>query len=212
MPRRLLLLAALAVAAVTVAPASARDPLDEQRKITKADNALASRISLQRGDLPGGFLPTVVHERDSSSSCKRPDLSSFTITGESQRSFDDKQSLTTVASVVQVFRSAREARADFAASAIPGTKACVESIASGMKVTRSTFDRTDGIGERSVRYGVIATVATQNGRLPVHIDLLATQQGRVQATLITIAPLRSPKGQATLLKLMAMRASHSPAA
>src|SRR5262249_45147712 len=162
MPRRLLLLAALAAAAVSVAPASARDPLDEQRKMTKADNALAGRISLQLGDLPTGFLPTVVQQRDSSANCKRPDLSSFTITGESQKSYDDKKNLITVASVVQVFRSVREARADFVASAIPGTRACVESIASGMKVTRSTFDRTSGIGERPVCYCVIATVATQN--------------------------------------------------
>jgi hypothetical protein len=212
MPRRLLLLAALAAAAVSVAPASARDPLDEQRKLTKADNALASQIALQAGDLPSGFLPAAVQTKESALSCKRPDLSGFTITGESKRSYGDNKRLITVASLVQVFRSVRDARADFVASAIPGTKACVESMATGMKVTRSTFDRTNGIGERSVRYGVTATVATQNGRIPVHIDLLATQLGRVQATLITIAPLRSPTGQATLLKLMATRASHSPAA
>jgi len=212
MPRRLLLLAALAAAAFSAASASARDPLDEQRKLTKADNTLASRIALQLGDLPLGFLPSAVQKKGTGADCRRPDLSAYTITGESQRSYDDKKQLITVASVVQVFRSVREARADFAASAIPGTKACVESMASGMKVTTSTFNRTSGIGERSVRYGVVATVATQSGRIPVHIDLLATQQGRVQATLITIAALRSPTGQSTLLKLMATRASHKPAA
>jgi hypothetical protein len=214
--RRLSFLAALVVAVVAVAPALARDPLDEQRKLTKADNALAAAAVLRGSDLPAGFVRTPSSKDNSDFSCgvKQPDLSAFTVTGESVRDFEDKTRLVGVVAGVQIFKSASDARADFIRGALPTFKKCLERILASQKarVTSSSFSKQSGVGERAVRYSVVGAVKSANGDVLLHADFLVAQQGRAQTFLFTIAPLRSPTGQELLLRLMTIRAQKAPSA
>jgi hypothetical protein len=214
--RRLSFLAALVVAVVAVAPALARDPLDEQRRITKTDSAFAGRVSLQRSDLPASFVRRSMPNDDSSNTCngRKPDLSQFTITGESDRAYQDSSRAVTILSSVTVFKSVGDARGDYARSVTPVLAKCMQSLLGSdrLHVTSSTFGPNVGVGEASARYRVVANVSGANGTIPVHIDMLVMRQGRVLGLLATIAPLRSPTGQEILLATMAARAQKAPSA
>jgi hypothetical protein len=208
MGRRLSALLALAVA-ITVAPAaSAKDPLDEQQKLTRADNALAAQVVLRPSDLPAGFVRKPVPKDDDATCTGEPDLSRFTITGKAERVYGHESGLS-VAATTSVFQTATEARADFAASSDSVERCLRQTITSeGAKVTTSRYTRNLRIGDRAVHLRVDAIA----GSTPVHIDLYATLAGRVQVVFMTFAPLRAPTGQEVLVRLMTMRAAKTPAA
>jgi len=211
MPRRRLLCLPAVIAAVVVASASAQDPLGERVRLTKADNALASRISLRASDLASGWQPrpSVSSGPGGGDRCPgySPDFSSITITGHQQRSFRLPNHVLQADSLVEVYATLDQARKDWKLSMTGAAAKCWGSKLAGKEMSLSSARLLAGppFGDASAKFAWVMNVQTPSGRVPVHVDLLVVLRGRVIVGLFTTAALRSAPGQQSVLARMVSR-------
>jgi hypothetical protein len=207
MSRRLIAAASIVAAGVAAIPALAENPFAEQLHPTKLDSRLAKQVSLKPSDLPHAYARAAMQFEGGRCASFHPDVSSFVVTGRRSSAFQNSKQFITVMSSVRVFASELDARGDFRRVAAAAGGSCLgELLASqGMRVLSTTFSRNVAVGDSAVRYRVVARVNTRDAAVPVHADMLLMRKGRVAVTLVTVAPLRSPLGQAALLSAMASR-------
>jgi hypothetical protein len=213
--RRLFLLTAVTVtaaAAVAVAPASAGDPLKEQIQLTRADNALASRVSLQASDLATGW--TLVSRKftgNGNDSCPsyQPDFSSVTVTGHQERSFRIPAQPLAAASLVEVYATVAQTETEWRLSMTKGAMQCWGSAFNAkdgsMRLVSSRLLRGSRLGDASAKFAFVMSVRSASGPVAVHMELLAVRKGRVIVGLFTASPVHSVPGQELVLARMVGR-------
>jgi hypothetical protein len=212
--RRLFLLTAVSVtaAAVAVAPASAGDPLKEQIQLTQADNALASRVSLQASDLASGWkLVSRKFTDNGNDSCPsyQPDFSSVTVTGHQERSFRIPAQPLAAASLVEVYATVAQTETEWRLSMTKGAMKCWGSAFNAkdgsMRLVSSRLVRGPRLGDASARFAFVMSVRSASGPVALHMDLLTVRRGRVIIGLFTASPLHSVPGQELVLARMVSR-------
>jgi hypothetical protein len=219
--RRLASASSVLVAALVAATAavSAPDPRDEQRRISRADQALARASLLKRTDLKSGWRKVTDRPDNSDdTTCPgyNPDMSSFTISGEAQSHFAQPAS-GSIDAFVEVYATEGDARGDFRAGAKPALARCLRKVitdemksdASGVEgtVLSSRMLRAPNICgcTGTAAFRLVTQVQAGTRRVRVYMDLLVFQKGRaIEGLVITtgLAPLRD---RAVLAQLMADR-------
>jgi hypothetical protein len=209
------IIAALLVA--TTASVAAADVGLEKKRLNKADMALAKRANLKLSDLAQGWkrLTSKGSSSGSGPSCPgySPDLSRFTITGEAEASFQHPKGFVIFAAM-QVFPSRTQAAADFRTAAKPSLARCLTFMFEGdfakgaggtATTTSSRMVKAPRIGERAAWYRLVGRLRVRGNTAPVHMDVLAVQQGRMHGTLMFVGVGGPIYDQAELGHILAAR-------
>jgi hypothetical protein len=195
---RSLLVAAL-VAAVAVPAALAADG-QPQKRLTKADQAKARSIALHQADLPAGWVgkPNTNTSQDNPRcSNYNPDQSDLIETGDVDSPDFTRADGSFVSSSVGIFKTRKMARTGYARVAVPQLASCFgELFKKGaapakvqlLRVGPLAFRR---LGDRSNAYRLTANVTVQGTTLPVAIDIVTFNRGRVDAAMIFLG-IRGP--------------------
>jgi hypothetical protein len=191
---------------------------DETERLNPADMTRAKRAAVHKSDLgPGWRLVRSGPPKSSDEPCPSfdPDLSAFVLTGKHETSFAQRSAGAQIVSDVGVFRNARDAAADFKASAKPGFLRCLRTaVLQGLRksnlrgrITSSRMSATPRVGAESASYRVVALVYPTKSvpRFTMYSDVIAFRQGRSQAVLLFMAPLAPVRGQVALARLVARR-------
>jgi len=209
MMRRFSALFAVLVALVATATAAGRDPRLEQVRLTAADNALAGRISLTRGEVGAGFRKVTIPRSsyDSQLRCPgySPNLSRFTITGKSTTAYVHASGVS-IGSAVEVYESRADAAGDFALGATPAVARCLklaleQEIRAGAllaTVRSAKVVPAPHVGDRRIGYRVVAAVNTGVTTMKIYFDVLVVQRGRSIAALFFTA-VNKPFGRQSAL-------------
>ena len=213
--RSLAVLLVLAVAGVLAAVATAKDPRREQERLTRADMALASRVSVHGSDLAPGWTRTAVPPESGSLRCPgfNPDFSRFTITGKSRAAFSNSGGWS-VLSVVEVYATRAQAVGDFRLGAQPALARCLRSsfeaaVPAGtsvaLRVRSSRMQPLGGVGENGAVFRLVASVSSGNASVPLYLDALVFQRGRTITALLFTSALDRVPGQLALARAVARR-------
>jgi hypothetical protein len=212
-----LLCAALVAAAVAV-PVALAAPGDPQKKLTKADQAKARAISLRQSDFPSGWVAkpnTSTSQDDPRCSTYNPDQSDLIETGDVDSPDFTRADGSLVSSSVGIFKTAAMAKTGYVRVARPQLASCFGELfkkgAAPAKVRRLrvgplAFRR---LGDRSKAYRVTADVSYQGTTIPVAIDIVTFNRGRVDVAMIFLgirAPLPASFEQSLAGKLAARAA------
>ena len=186
--RRLAVLAALVLCGLlVVATALAGPPRLEQKRLRPADMALAKRVTLRSSDFPSGWARGQANTQPAQvPHCPGADLdfSAFTITGQARSAFARGQA--SVQSIVEIFKSRRDAVGDFRKATNPKVIACLgpelerqgREMGLDLRVLSSTFAGRPAVGERAFAVRMVISVGAGAGRVRLYMDLLGVQRGR----------------------------------
>jgi hypothetical protein len=186
----------------------------EQERLRPLDVALAKRTTVRASDLAPGWLRRPSPESpDASLNCPGVDMdfSRFTITGKARSKFE--RTGASVESFVEVYKSRADAAGDFTKGSRPAVLACIarlldqEARQDGRsRVLTARSLAAPRVGERSMAYRVVISVATDRGAVRVYVDFVGFQRGRT-AVLLAFTAGRAPiTGQALLARAVAARA------
>jgi hypothetical protein len=188
----------LAVAVVVpVALASNGEP---QKRLTKADQAKARAIVPRRSDFPAGWVGkanTTTSQDNPRCSNYNPDQSDLIETGDVDSPDFTRADGSFVSSSVGVFKTATMAKTGYARVAKPQLASCFgELFTKGaapakvelLHVGPLPFRR---LGDRSNAYRLTANVTLQGTTIPVAIDIVTFNRGRVDAAMNFLG-IRSP--------------------
>jgi hypothetical protein len=181
---RAAVLVLLGVLLLIVPAAGATNPKDPQQRHTVADLRLAKTIGLKLGDLAAGWRANKSTNAGNDPPCKsQPDESALVQTALIDPSFTYQDGITSIGSEVDVFRSVREARADWQLSSLPALKDCLASalsLGAKLPVTVSSFRQLPitKLSERTVHYRITMVVHAAR-TLTFVADLVAIGKGRV---------------------------------
>lgn len=193
---RLLTLALLAC--LVVAGSASGTHQDPKKKLTKADNARARAMLIKRTDLATGFQARLDSGENPHSVCSAAvSESDLTITGEA----DGKQfalGVVFVASASQVYASMADASASWRRATSPEGVNCATALLRRefskqgidlVSLRKIAFPR---VSERTVAYRVRLSATTEQGRVPLYVDIVALMRSRAQATVIVGSALVVP--------------------
>jgi hypothetical protein len=208
-------LLALALAGAFATVAAAKDPRREQERLTPADMALASRVSVRASDLARGWTQTAVPPENGSMSCPGfdPDFSRFTITGKSRTAFSSTGGRSVV-SLVEVYASRAQAVGDFRLGAQPALARCLrttleDAVPAGtnltLRVRSSRMQPLGGVGENGAAFRLVASLSSGNVSLPLYLDALVFQRGRTITALMFTSAMERVPGQLALARAVARR-------
>lgn len=195
--RRLVVPALVAVVLVPVALAAPGEP---QKRLTKADQAKAHAIALHRSDFPAGWVAkpnTNTSQGSPRCSTYNPDQSDLIETGDVDSPDFSRADGSFVSSSVGLFKTVKMARTGYARVARPGLASCfgelfkkgaVPAKVQLLHVGALPFRR---LGDRSNAYLLTANVTYQGTTVPVAIDIVVFNRGRVVAAMIFLG-IRSP--------------------
>lgn len=180
------------VAAVTAVGAVAvAAPAKQPRKVIKpAVQARAKRIAVKLSDLPGfGWKaePTQADRFPPHCSHYNPDQSKLTENGDYTSPDFTRPDGMYVSSTVGIFVSAKQAKTAYAAAARPALARCLGEIVAKAGAPGHITVHSFGAfafpshGDRSVAYRVIFYVKNGRTLVPTTIDLIAINQGAVDA-------------------------------
>lgn len=213
--RAAVLFFALVLTGAFATVATAKDPRREQERLTPADMALASRVSVRATDLASGWTQTAVPPESGSMSCPGfdPDFSRFTITGKSRTGFSSTGGRSVV-SLVEVYASRAQAVGDFRLGAQPALARCLRSsfedaVPAGtnvaLRVRSSRMQPLGGVGENGAAFRLVASVSSGNASLPLYLDALVFQRGRTITALLFTSAMERVPGQLALARAVARR-------
>jgi hypothetical protein len=192
--------AVAALAAAVVVPAAVGSDGEPQKRLTKADQAKARAIVLRRSDFPAGWVgkpKTNTSQDDPRCSNYNPDQSDLIETGEVDSPDFTRADGSFVSSSVGVFKTMAMAKTGYARVARPQLASCFgELFTKGaapakvelLHVGAMPFRR---LGDRSNAYRLTANVTLQGTTIPVAIDIVTFNHGRVDAAMIFLG-IRSP--------------------
>lgn len=192
-------LAPLLLSAVLV-PAALASNGEPQKRLTKADQAKARAISLHRSDFPAGWVAkpnTNTSQGSPRCSSYNPDQSDLIETGDVDSPDFSRADGSFVSSSVGLFKTRKMARTGYSRVARPELARCFgELFRKGaapaqvqlLRVGTLPFRR---LGDRSSAYRLTANVTFQGTTVPVAIDIVVFNRGRVDAAMIFLG-IRSP--------------------
>ena len=194
--RRALTLALTAcLVAVGSASATHQDP---QKRLTKGDNARARAMLIKRTDLPTGFRARPDSGQDPHTDCAASvSESDLTLTGEAE----GKQfalGVVFVGSASQVYASVAEAGASWRRAMSSAGVKCATTLLrrefskQGIRLVslrKAAFPR---VSDRTVAYRVELSATTEQGPVPLYVDLVALMHSRAQATVLVGTALVAP--------------------
>jgi hypothetical protein len=166
---------------------------DPQKKFTKADQALARRISLRSSDLGAGWTGKPSTDKSSNPRCStyNPDQSDLIETGDHDSLDFSRPDGTFVSSSVGVFKTAAMARAGYRRVAVPQLPGCfAEIFRKGITAPSKATIFFSGplvfphYGDRLNAYRIRASVKTPSGTVSATIDLVVFNRGRVDVAII----------------------------
>jgi hypothetical protein len=188
---RLLGLAGL-VAAVVV-PAGLSSGGEPQKRLTKADQAKARAVALHKSDFPAGWVgkPNTNTSQDTPRcSTYNPDQSDLIETGDVDSPDFTRADGSFVSSSVGIFKTKKMARTGYARVARPRLASCFgELFKKGaapatvqlLQVGPLAFR---GLGDRTNAYRLRANVTLRSTTIPVAIDIVTFNRGRVDVAMI----------------------------
>jgi hypothetical protein len=211
MPARVLIV--LAVAAVIVPAASARDPRLEQLRLNRADTALAHRIALRASDVGAGWSAATAQPEQIVPTCPgyRPDFSRFTLTGRSITSFGNQARQWTVASNVEVYASKSQARAEWKLSVSPAAVRCFAELIrqitgiAGISVASARVTPAPRLAEASAAFEIVLDATQQATTTHLYIEGIFVRRGRTIAALYSTAANNPVPGLERLARRVAAR-------
>jgi hypothetical protein len=189
-----------ALVAATLVPAALASDGEPQKRLTKADQAKARAIVLHRSDFPAGWIakPNTNTSQDSPRcSSYNPDQSDLIETGDVDSPDFTRADGSLVSSSVGIFKTAKMARTGYARVARPQLASCFgELFKKGaapatvqlLKVGPLAFRR---LGDHSNAYRLTANVTVQGVTIPVAIDIVTFNRGRVDVAMIFLG-IRGP--------------------
>jgi hypothetical protein len=217
MHRAAVLAVACLLSLLVAALAAARGPRDERVELRPADVALAQRIALKARDLGGAWqrlsVPSAGEGERLTCPGFNPDLSRFTITGQSRVAFYQRTGASAV-SVVEVFRSRADAVGDFQAAAKPIVVGCLKAqlerdlrdqvpVEVAVPVARVVL--APRVGERRMAFRIVARVDATVARISLYLDVVVVQRGRSIAAVFFTSPTRPLAGRDRAVVAVASR-------
>jgi len=214
---RLLAVAILAVVAVPVALAADGQP---QKRLTKADQAKARAIVLRQADVPAGWVAkpnTNTSQDNPRCSNYNPDQSDLIETGDVDSPDFSRSDGSFVSSSVGLFKTVTMARTGYARVAGPQLASCFgELFTKGAAPAKVELLQVGPLafrhlGDRSNAYRLTANVTVQGTKIPVGIDIVTFNRGRVDAAMIFLG-ISKPRQLAFEQSLAAKVAARASAA
>lgn len=198
MRRVILALAVLLLAVPALALASHTEP---KRQINAVDQRKATLILLKRADFAAGWAK-VPNTPDSNEHMSCPDYnpneSDLTLTADAESSFRNADSLGSVFSTVNVYKTKAQALASWTRGVKPAAPACFA------KVLKQTFEK-DGIRTTIVRRGWISfpKLAPRTGAMQIVLRLTVTSGGETRTVpfTITLVGVGNGRGDASLMTM-----------
>jgi hypothetical protein len=212
------LLGVAALTAALVVPAALASNGEPQKRLTKADQAKARAIALKASDFPAGWVAkqnTNTSQDTPRCSTYNPDQSDLIETGDVDSPDFTRADSSFVSSTVGIFKTKKMAKTGYARVARPQLATCFgELFKKGaapakvqlLQVGPLTFPR---LGDRSNGYRLTANVTLQSVTIPVAIDIVSFNRGRVDVAMIFLGirgPLPSSFEQSLAGKLAARTA------
>jgi len=212
------LLGVAALAAAIAVPAALASNGEPQKRLTKADQTKARAIALKQSDLPPGWVakPNTSTSQDTPRcSTYSPDQSDLVETGDVDSPDFTRTDGSFATSSVGIFKTRKMARTGYARVARPELASCfgelfkkgaapatVQLLHVGALAFRS-------LGDRSNAYRLTANVTLQGVTIPVAIDIVTFNRGRVDVAMIFLgirAPLPAAFEQSLAARLAARAA------
>ena len=201
----------VALAALVVPAAAARDPWDPKTKIRAADQAAAARVVLTRDDLGAGWTGgarTPTSFKAPTCPAQRPNDGDLTLTGHAESLFSNGNGGIQVDSDVEVFPSEKQAKARFTRFLQPKLFTCLEyDLAKSVGGTGVTFLKPSRlafaeVADRTAAFRVPLAVKAGGRTVTVDSDYLFLGVGRSQIYVNVIAPsVQEPQLAAFELRL-----------
>lgn len=194
------LLGVAVLAAALVVPAALASGGEPQKRLTKADQAKARAIALRASDFPAGWTGkpnTNTSQDDPRCSTYNPDQSDLVETGDVDSPDFTRADGSLATSTVGIFRTRTMARTGYGRVVRPQLASCFgELFKKGaapakvqlLQVGSLAFPR---LGDRSNAYRLTANVTLQGVTIPVAIDIVAFNRGRVDVAMIFLG-IRGP--------------------
>ena len=162
-------------------------PRLEQKRLRAADIALAKRVAARASDLPAGWsrsAPSRTPEQLPRCPGADLDFSAFTITGQARSAFS--KGTAVVQSLVEIFKSRRDAVGDFRKATASKVIACLgpELERQGrqqgldLHVESLRFAGRPAVGERAFAVRAVMSVAGGAGTVRLYMDVIGMQRGR----------------------------------
>ena len=215
------LLLASVVGVIAAAAADARDPWDPVTKIRRGDQAKAVAVVLTQADLGAawtGGLRKPTSLKAPTCPAQRPNDGDLTLTAHAESVFNNGNGGIQVNSDVEVFATAKQAKARFVRFMQPKLATCLKydlsksvggSGLTFLKVTRLDFPK---LAERTAAFRVPIAVKSGSGTVTVDADFLFLGSGRSQIYVAVIAPsVQEPQLRGFELQLAKLLVKRAPA-
>jgi hypothetical protein len=212
------LLGLMVLAAAVAVPAALASNGDPQKRLTKADQAKARAIVLRRSDFPAGWVgkPNTNTSQDNPRcSTYNPDQSDLVETGDVDSPDFTRADGSFVSSSVGIFKTAAMAKTGYARVARPELASCFgELFKKGAAPAKVQLLHVGALPFRRLRdranaYRLTANVTLQGTTIPVAIDIVTFNRGRVDAAMIFLGirgPLQSSFEQSLAARVAARAA------
>ena len=205
--------AVLAALVVALAVAPLAEAVGEPKQaITKADQARARSVLLQRGDLGAGFVATrqTDSELPDDPKCRSLRESDLTITGDASSpdfTLQTTGALVTVGSTAQVYRTVREANASWARGTSSQAATCLAALVrrsagtgQRIEVVSSKIVAFPKLAPKTVAFRLVARLTAGATTATVYFDAVVVQRGRIQTGIVFTSVGRPiPRSEATTL-------------
>ena len=201
--------------ALLLAPAALADTY--ALRIDPEDQAWAAQALLRPGDFGHGWRGgSVPSEKPVGISCPDfdPKASDLVVTGQGSASFENARAGVEVHVDSQVFESATAVKTDFARMIQPPLTACLAyRLEKNTQIAEATAQplRFPRIGSATAAYRVLTTVRSQGKRYKYVRDYVFFSNGRLEFSLIVVAPARYKENlapfEAEIARLLVKRGS-----
>lgn len=189
------LLVALAASLTLATGAVAADGLP-RKALTPTGQATARSVVLERGDLGAGFTAVAADENErlpKGARCGPLGEDDLTIIGDAASpDFRSSRAPFTIGSTAQVYRTLREANVSWSRGSTHETTTCLGDIirlssAPGEKIAVVSARKISfpAVSPKTAAYRIVVTVAAGGKRsVPVYLDVVMLQHGRIQSGLL----------------------------
>lgn len=191
------LLACLLLLALVASGTALADRGDPQRKITKADQARAKAMLLQRSDFPAAFKATSPGPDVEDSYCKALDESDLTLSGDAE-SKEFEGGLFFISSLAQVYATAADSNVSWRRGTSAAGMKCAGDIfrrdAARNRATLESFRKLafPRLAEQSIAFRIVLS----SEGIRIVVDAVVMKHGRAQAAVVLgsgLAPM--PKAE-----------------
>jgi len=211
------LAAVLLAGAVLAGTAAAAGP---RHAYTAAGNAQARAAALALRDLPAGWKLEASGGGGGRFTCPgfEPNESDLTTVGHAERSFASPDGLSSVQSIVGIYRTPDEGRTSWSRIVRPGIVKCLAKLFEQGATSKTTTTKVMSSGKlslpldapRKAAYRITADVLTQGQHIKAYFDVILQGGGAAQSVLL-VGSVLTPPQSAFEWKLAGTASSRLPA-